>query len=225
MENHDRPVRAGADVNHTIGIVAHTARTEQAMRLADQVEAAFVSVDDGTLGCENNHRKVWQWMADNATTQWSVVLEDDAKPVNDFRRQLDEALDNAPTPIVSLYLGRKRPPHVQDFIRQATIQADQQDACYVTATALFHAVGVAIRTDLVQPMLNATTSVAPPWDYTIGTWALAEHHTITYLWPSLLDHADQDTLIAHPDKLPRAKGRTAWRTGTRTNWTTTAVTL
>ena len=164
-------------------------------------------------------------MACNATTRWSVVLEDDAIPVENFRPQLDEALDNAPTPIVSLYLGRKRPPHLQDFIRQAIHHADQQDACYITATAMLHAVGVAIRTDLVQPMLDATESVAPPWDYTIGTWAQAEHHTISYLVPSLVDHADDDTLITHPDKMPRAKGRTAWRTGTRTNWTTTAVTL
>jgi GR25 family glycosyltransferase involved in LPS biosynthesis len=212
-------------MNHTIGIVAHTARTEQAMRLADQVEAAFISVDDGTLGCENNHRKVWQWMADNATTQFSVVLEDDAVPVDEFTNQLGEALDNAPTPIASLYLGRKRPPHLQDFIRESTRQADLQNACYITSPALLHAVGVAIRTDLVQAMLDATESVAPPWDYTIGTWALSEHHHISYMWPSLVDHADEDTLITHPDRMLRTKGRTAWRTGTRTNWTTTAVTL
>jgi hypothetical protein len=44
----------------------------------ETVGAAYISIDNGTLGCEGNHRKVWQWLNDHATTKWVVVLEDDA---------------------------------------------------------------------------------------------------------------------------------------------------
>ena len=43
-----------------IGIVAHTKRATQTHILMDQVQAAYTNIDDGTLGCDDNHRHVWQ---------------------------------------------------------------------------------------------------------------------------------------------------------------------
>ena len=96
----------------SIGIVAHQSRTTQAKNLAKQVKADFISIDTGLLGCDDNHTTVQNhlWALKD---EWSVILEDDAQPVQDFPDQLTQALTVAPTPIVSLYLGRRRPPHFQ----------------------------------------------------------------------------------------------------------------
>ncbi len=176
-------------------------------------------MDNGELGCERNHYRAWEHLNDFATTEWSIVLEDDAQPVEDFNQQAAQALAAAPTPIVSFYLGKLRPPHWQNAIRAATEQAVRTDAHYVTATHLLHAVAVAIRTDLIADMLAHARTSRRPWDFTIAAWALQDHHPVAYTWPSLVDHADGPPAITkHPDKAPRPPGRKAWQVGTRTTW-------
>lgn len=207
-----------------IAVVAHTKRAKQAHQLMETVGAAYATVDDGTLGCEGNHRRAWQWMADHATG-FAVVLEDDAVPVRQFGSQLAQALEVAPTPIVSLYLGRKRPPHFQTAVSRATEHADSVDASFIVSDYLMHAVGLAIRTELIGEMLEDTRHSIRPWDYAVGAFAQRIGEKVCYTWPSLIDHADQQTVTKHPDKQPRTPGRTAWKTGTRSSWTPEAVSL
>ena len=209
----------------SIGVVAHTARAEQAHLLMESVGAAYMSVDNGALGCERNHHKTWKWLAEHNDRDWVVVLEDDAIPVEGFAGQLDTALENAPTPIVSLYLGRKRPPHWQNAIEKATTKATETGACWITAPQLLHAVGVAVRTELITDMLDATAKSVRPWDYRIGEYARHIDEQVSYTWPSLLEHADGETVTKHEDRQNRIPGRKAWWTGTREVWTPEQVTM
>jgi len=195
-----------------IGIVGHTSRHQQVLNLAGTIGAEHVSIDDGTLGCNRNHLKVWTHLAEHSTSEWATVLEDDAIPCDNFRDQLDQALAVAPTPIVSLYLGRQRPYGYQDRIAAAI----NTDACWLLAPRLLHAVAVAIRTNLLADMLT-TLPTNIPIDRAISAWA---PHTVAYTNPSLVDHRD-GTPVAHPTGT-RQPGRIAWRTGTRTAWTADA---
>jgi hypothetical protein len=182
-----------------------------------------MSVDTGHLGAPSNHRMVWSVLSD-LDTEWTVVLEDDATPVPDFRAQLAAALDAAPAPIVSAYLGRLRPPKFQALIGNALAEADSAGAHWITSTTqLLHGVAVAIKTDLV-PDLLANFRVMPV-DQAIGAWARSRDHRIAYTVPSLVDHADLPTLIQHADLKPRPPGRVAWRVGQRDSWNGKAVTL
>jgi len=208
-----------------IAVVAHTSRAEKAHQLMDTVGAAYMSVDNGTLGCERNHHRAWSWLNNHNRDDWAVVLEDDAIPVNGFTTQLAAALDNAPAPIVSLYLGRKRPPHWQNAIEKATTKATDTGACWITTRQLLHAVGVAVRTELVPDMLDATMRSVRPWDYRIGEYARHIDEHVAYMWPSLLDHADGPTVTKHEDRQNRIPGRKAWWTGTRDVWTPEQVTM
>lgn len=192
-----------------------------AHELAAAVGATFMSIDDGALGAEGNHRRVWHELA-KQDTDWSVVLEDDAVPVSDFNDQLAMALAAAPTPVVSLYLGRQRPPQFQTLIKQATETADD-DTCWLTSTHMLHAVGVAIRTELVPSLIGSVSNL--PADQHIGVWARRVRHQIAYSWPSLVDHSDVPTLVNHPDGADREPGRTAWRVGSRPHWTSKSVPL
>ncbi|AGT12207.1 glycosyltransferase [Mycobacterium phage Jabbawokkie] len=200
-------------MTYTIGIVGHISRLSMAETLANTVDADYLSIDDGTLGCEGNHRKVWNTLAQQHT-DWAVVLEDDAVPCNNFRAQLTQALAVAPTPIVSLYLGRQRPYAYQHRI-EATINTT---ANWLLAPRLLHAVAVAIHTNHIPDMLNSLpprTSI----DRAISTWT----DTVAYTNPSLVDHSDNGT-VAHPPGT-RQPGRVAWRFGTRDRWTRDAVHL
>lgn len=222
-------------LDYAIGIVAHTARAEQANQLAYQVGAKFFSVDDGTLGGDRNHLAVWAQLAER-DTEWSVVLEDDAQPINDFDNQLDQALSNSPTPIISLYLGKTLPicrlveqrlMMVQECIPRAVEKAQANNASFITAPVLLHCVGVAIRTELV-PSLLAMPPQALPIDEHITRWAQWQHHSIAYTWPSLVDHADGESVIRQHqrnDGMPRPPGRKAWAVGSRDAWDSTTVSL
>jgi len=202
----------------SIGIVAHTSRSSAAKLLSMSVGAQFISVDNGMLGCDANHDAVHRHLA-GMGTDWSVVLEDDAVPVDGFRDQLRAVLKVAPAPVVSLYLGRQRPPQYQSRIAAATTKADLVDAHWLTSSRLLHAVGYAIRSELLPDLLEVPLRL--PADERIGAWA----DQTAYCWPSLVDHADMPTIVDHPDGKPRPPGRTAWRTGTRAAWSDLSVPL
>jgi len=211
-----------------IGIVAHTSRIGQAEALADTVNAAYLSIDDGTLGCNGNHRKVWAHLREQHT-EWSIVLEDDAIPVDGFAEQAQQALTVTPGHVVSFYLGRHHIPTLEWEQRkqQAIAQADTVEAHWLTTNQLLHAVAVAIRTDAIPSMelhLNQMPDLFPI-DEAITHWAVNTGQTVAYTWPSIADHADQPTTFRHPDKIERPAGRIAYRTGTRTHWTDRAVTM
>lgn len=207
----------------TIGIVAHSSRASEAKALAHEVDAEFVSIDqDGILGCDDNHDHVMHHLAGLPST-WSVVLEDDAVPVEGFYEQLEAALPLSPTPIVSLYLGRLRPPQHQADIQAAVEAAVVEDADWIISSRLYHAVGYAIKTELLPSLLGHLSNW--PVDQHISEWAMQRGHLVSYCWPSLVDHADGETVVAHPDGQPRTPGRVAWKTGAKAQWSTQSVTL
>lgn len=191
------------------------------------MQAAHLAIDDGTLGCEGNHHRVWSHLA-HSGAYWTVVLEDDALPVPFFRDQLSDALAKSPASIVSLYLGRSRPPQWQKRIERATYAAKAHDASFILHTRLLHCVGVAIKSRLVTDMLAVTGTAACrglPMDEAISAWARAHHYGVAYTWPSLVDHADGPTLAFHRDHAPRTAPRKAWSVGTRKRWSTAHVAM
>jgi GR25 family glycosyltransferase involved in LPS biosynthesis len=206
-----------------IGIVAHLDRLTQTEHLASQVQADHIAYDDGSLGCEKNHQRLWRWHTHN-DGPWALTLEDDAVPVDGFGDQLSQVLQVAPTPIVSLYLGRSRPlAGWQTKIAIAVDKANKQNAHWITSTDLLHAVGVCIRSDLVPSLIEHLPTSRLPIDAAISQWAQANEHQVGYCWPSLLDHADGPTLVLHPDQQPRDQPRIAWWHGARDSWTDRTV--
>jgi hypothetical protein len=212
-----------------LGIVCHESRITRGTNLFHEVEADRIFTDDGTLGCEGNHRRAWAELARNAReSEWIVVMEDDALPCNDFRQQLSLALSVCPVDVASFYLGRMRPVAWQQFIEQAVAQADSQDACWITSDATIHAVCLAIRgPELVERMLNWTSKHYRPIDQRISSWCRQFGHETCYSFPSLVDHDDDlpTTVVQRADREEREKGRVAWRFGSRDRWTSKSVRL
>lgn len=211
-----------------IGIVAHPKRKLMAEKLFRDVDADVIHYDKGKLGCEGNHRRVWASLVQIAKHgDWLVVLEDDAVPVMSFRTAATAALKHAPSQIVSLYLGQGRPAQLLDRMKQAVTRADREDASWIMYDGTIHAVGIAIRgPDLVEEMLNKTACYKGPIDQRISMWLRQFGLIAAYTFPSLVDHADVETVISrHPDGKPRQKGRVAWRFGNRMKWSNRRVPL
>lgn len=202
------------------------ARADAAHALQEQAGAVFLHMDNGRIGCHASHRSTWEWLSEHSgDAEFLLVLEDDAEPVEGFTQQLEQALAVAPTGIVSLYLGTSYPIHWQPRIDLARHNANRVDACWLRTTDVLHAVGVAIRTDLLPSMLEHAPH-GVPIDEAITKWAQAHGQEIGYTWPSLLQHSDTPTVISkHADGVERTQPRKAWWCHTRTEWTDKAVTL
>jgi GR25 family glycosyltransferase involved in LPS biosynthesis len=205
-------------------VVADQRRADAAHALQDKLSAQFLHMDNGFWGCKRSHIRCWEYLADQ-DSEWSLVVEDDAQPVESFTTQLADALTKAPASVVSLYLGTGFPPQWQDRIHQAITAAEREQAHWISADNHLHGVAVAIKTELVRDMLTTVRCSTQPIDYAIRDWAKATQHKISFSHPSLVDHADTPSLTAHPDGGERTIPRKAWRVGTREAWTSRQVTL
>lgn len=213
-----------------IGVVAHNARADQAHQLMEDAGAMFLSMDNGGLGVNNNHLNVWKYLA-NKDTEWGLVVEDDCDiDPTTFTHQLEQALNAASTPVVSLYLGdpshwRAAYPDRANRITAAAQAADHTQACFIETKELLHGVATAIRTDHIAHMTSHVQHSSSPIDYAIRAWAVQHNVNLSFTWPSIVDHKDGPTLLKHPDGRPRLKQRKAFRVGTRNTWTSTSVTM
>lgn len=196
----------------SIGVVSDVRRQEMGTRLADLVDANFLTVDDGSLGCTRNHTTAWRQHA-KSPAQWNLNLEDDAVPVDMFRDQLEAALNVAPTPIVSLYLGGG---YIGDGLTRALLKdAAKLDAHWaVTDGAIRHAVALAVREDILFPMIEYLNGKTGAVDSALSSWAVRNSYQIAYSIPSLVDHADEKSLVTKHRRSPRR----AFKTGRREEW-------
>ena len=214
-----------------IAVVAHTSRLPRAEALADAVKAELLTIDNGTAGPGYNHLVAWEWLAeswrDGSGNPWSVVLEDDALPVQGFQEQLKAVLDKSPCDVVSLYLGRGRPPQWQTSIQRVITE----DVHFYRAPELLHHVGVAVRSKYVATMLTQLNRVdlsRVPIDEAIGKWVRQRRKTVAYCHPSIVDHDHRmtSTIMEHTSRHKTESGerndpreiRKAWAFGSRRRW-------
>lgn len=208
----------------TIGIVADNRRRGQALALSASTLADTICFDDGgTLGCTENHLRVWSKVR-QLGGDWGVVLEDDAIPVLGFRDVLQRALADPPADIVGLYLGTGYPREWQRFVKKAVAS----DADWIASSHLLHGVGTAIRSELIPDMLRFVGNMSPqdklwPVDEQITHWCRLRGHKVAYTHPSLVDHADTDSLVDHFDGGSRQLPRRAHTFGELESYRRTSV--
>jgi len=219
----------------SVAIVGHTKRIDMVDALRSKVDAQYVLMDDGSKGCFRNHLDAWSALSLSGAN-WGVCIEDDAVPVEGFREQLKAVLAVAPSPVVSLYIGTSRPRFIQGRLR-ATVDSNV-DTCWLASEHMLHAVGIAVGRNYIPRMLRhlrKPPAVLLPIDRAIGHWVRSDPTVgyVSYAWPSILDHADQGSVIeVHPDGEPRGPvmyldegeampvlcPRVAWRFGQRSQW-------
>jgi hypothetical protein len=169
------------------------------------------------------HLNAWKLLAyylPSHEEDFGVVLEDDAEPIADFQPQLMSALATAPSPVVSLYLGRARPPHWQDGIASVIARPES----WLMASEMLHGVGIAVRGDVLPQLLEDLRGNQTSWpvDERIGWFCRVRGIEVAYAHPSLIDHADIPSVYTKhvsqhaTDALTRAdtrEPRRAWVVG------------
>ena len=201
-----------AQVTYAIGIVAHPHRAGDALALRDKIRADVVSFDHDGIGGRANHLRVLTTLA-GTNVNWAVILEDDALPCRGFHDALGEWLRQAPSPIVSLYLGTGRwagtvPSQHEPKVQALIDQADTDGSRWILG-GMWHAVGYAIRSDTLEAVIQRVDTSRTPIDQAIGRWAKENAQQVAYTWPSLVDHKDNGRLV---DAAERNTTRRAWRT-------------
>lgn len=200
-----------------VAVVADERRGDMGHKLADKVDADYLSIDDGSLGCSGNHIAAWRALVEllEPADTHAVALEDDAVPIDDFRGQLVSALSVAPAPVVSLYLGTG---YISDYHTESVLaKADVIGAHWiVTRGIVHHAVALAVRRDLLSSMLGFVGRDGAI-DSELSRWARTNGHAVVYTNPSLVDHRDDPSLVC---RYTRAERR-AWRVGRNDPWNDT----
>jgi hypothetical protein len=211
-----------------IGVVAHANREALATKLIDEVQADVYEFDrtwpPSVTGCAGNHIRVLKGLnriAANSTRHtWCVVLEDDAIPVNDFRNHVEWALPTADGPLIGLYLGSGNPQGVtQRVIVPAVEDAKAADASWIVADWFISTVGYVVHSAWLSDLIAAISDMTGPVDNRINDWTQGAGLETWYCHPSLVDHEDDDSMLA----THRPYLRHAHVFGARDEWTRKAV--
>jgi hypothetical protein len=200
---------------YEIAVVGHVDRGPLGHKLSNRVKATCYCLDDGTVGAGHNHLRAWRWLA-MGPAEWGVVLEDDAAPSAWFLSgDLSGVLENAPSPVVSLYLGRSSPRHWQPSISSVIARPES----WLMGSELLHHVGVAIKTTTLPVLLDGVQRLlgTHPIDEALGLRCRKIGIPIAYCHPSIVDHdAEIPSVITehrsqHPvEQQRRDIDRVAW---------------
>lgn len=176
-----------------ITVMAHPRRASSALDLAHRLDATIVW---DTLNDEwHTGARAWQTAAAQGT-DWSLVIQDDAEPIDHFRDHAVAVLEHAPATAVSLYIGTGRPQ--PDRVTAAATRAEREHAAWLESNGLYWGVAIALPTAHVAPMLTWCATERAPYDRRIGAYYRHKlQRRVRYTWPSLVDHADTDSLVNH----------------------------
>lgn len=206
-------VQYATHVSVSVVVCAHHSRTQTATALGEKLQAPIVW-DDGTVGILENHDRAFL-LAALWPRDWCVVIEDDAVPVEGFRAQASLALDAVTQPVASLYFGYVGQPRRR--ISQALERADPH---WVMKPGLTNAVCVAIRTELVEPLITKARETDGMTCDQRYSWAAKQlgHQWVPHSHPSLVEHSD----------IPGTGGacgipRHAYSVGSRLEWSSKHV--
>jgi hypothetical protein len=209
----------------TIAMMAHEARRGMVDQLSRSLGGRIETfIDDGGLGEISNAARAWDWAVNHGDPNgWILVLQDDALPIELLRARLDEGLTTLPQPgLVSLYLGTGYPRIWQNRVARVTAEAALNGASWIRSAHLLHGVGVAAPADWAPDIVETLQSVSSlsRYDEVLSRLARQRGWPVFYTYPSMVDHADTDTLLSRP----RVHPRRAWRVGVPV-WDSTVVEL
>lgn len=186
-------------------VVAHTKRLVQAQALASQI-GAVTFLDDGTQGEWANHARALTWAAEHGTH--AVIVQDDALPIPEFSECVRQAIEHKPDDLIGLYVGRSRP--LRERVEKAVAKADEIGASWLTCERLCWGVATIVPTHAIDALLTYETTA--PYDRRLGmAWREHTGRDVVYTWPSLVDHADGESVI--DGRAARLPGRVAHRVG------------
>ena len=184
-----------------VQIMAHPSRSAMAIDLAEQ------------LGLRRWEHITWDRMSDPWETgarawrrvaarraDWSMVIQDDTLVCLDLIPAMEAALAHVPQRvIVSPFVGMNQP---RGYVRQITAaveQANELGASWMMTGGLMWGVAICVPTVTIPEMV-AWGDRMHQWrsyDKRVGQFYKRRNYRTWYTWPSLVDHRDVPSLLAH----------------------------
>lgn len=181
----------------SVKIMAHKKR---AHHIPELVERLGLTADDVIWDRKNDRwdtgRRAWD--AIDRTSDWGMVVQDDALVCRDLIAGLEKAAVLLPERcLVSPYTGTRRP--VASRVERAVNAARTANASWIRMPSLNWGVAIMAPTDIIDKMLPwCDKQTYPNYDRRVGRFAIDVMRLPTYCtWPSLVDHRDDDSLVGH----------------------------
>ena len=189
-------------LNISYVVVGDHRRLDRATSLANDLCASLALDKDGRWGPGVNHMRAWI-LGNTTKCDWICVLEDDAVLCTEFLKHAEEALRNAPSPLVSFYLGTNYPSNKAARAEAEVSAAVEAERDWITLPSLNHGVCIALRQEHVNSMIEYATKSKRPIDEAINEWSQMRRIKTSYPTYSLVDHLDEDILITNSQRSDR----------------------
>lgn len=163
-----------------IVIMAHRKREAWALDLAEELEAPVVF--DQVNNVWDTCRRAWLSQADEPT-EYTLVLQDDAIVVPDFRRRAEafiEKHESAGDFIFSFYAGSQLGSRID--------AARKSGEDYVQAGFIFNEIALCMKTSHIRSMVKFCDDREAKNDQQITRWATIARLKVLYSIPSIVNH-------------------------------------
>lgn len=185
-------------------IIAHYLRKNYANKLSKLLDG-YIILDTQGYGAMNGHKKALEYI--NNKDNISIIMEDDAIPVKDFKSKALKWINRFPDNLISFYLGTGRPPQYQSIIKNLIKETNKD---YIILDTLIHGVCYYLPKYYIKPILERINN-NKQIDFFIGdTYRKLSNKPIIYPILSLVDHRDKDSIEKHIDAMPRVESRKAY---------------
>jgi hypothetical protein len=191
-----------------MAVMAHPSREKLVEVLSDRLDRDHTVVwDQRNDRWHTGSRAQLAWRTVDPDATHHLVVQDDAVVPRHLGAGIERALGYAPEgAALSLYLGRVRP--FAGRIERAVAAADAQElpVSWFVMRELNWGVGVVLPTRFIDRMVHEQARVnVLEYDRRMSRWLVRHRIPVWYTWPSLVDHRDGPSLVAH------GEGRHAYR--------------
>lgn len=187
-----------------IAVVAHPSRMDHVKRVMESMPEVefFPFVDYHGIGASRNHHRAIQWAAKQDCRV--IIMEDDAVPVDDFRKLALDWMIAFPDEIISFYLGTSRPKDYQSKIDK--LMAITQGNIRIMLDKFIHGVCYTMSQENYR-LAAERYNVNRPADFAIGECFPGK--SFVFVKDSLVEHLDGESVESHQDKQARTEPRKA----------------
>lgn len=183
-------------------VVGDTRREAQAKALANKLHAPLALDTAGRWGPSANHLRAWI-LGNTEPCDWICVIEDDAILCNDFLTKAEKTLCDTSHQAVSFYLGTNYPTNLAPFAEKKAKSAAERGDTWIELSTLNHAVAVAIRQTHAAKLIEYLERSKSSTDEAINQWLQMRRYRVCYPLPSLVDHLDEQSIIAPQSRSDR----------------------
>ena len=198
---------AGSINSLVVVIISHHERREKANRLQNLLEyreglTSIILTDDIGRGALWGHKNALRFAVKYPSARF-IFMEDDAEPVEGFKKKALAWIERFPNDLLSFYLGTSRPPIFQKAIGNAVANEDE----LIKFDTLIHGVCYTMPHSTIKRIAYKLKPNLPA-DFAIGE---ANKGKVIYPIKSLVDHADETPVeTKRRDNDPRTEPRKAW---------------